>query len=187
MGAPLASVFLREPDDLGPGLAAGHPLVDGLPVDGLAYLQESGEASAPAVVGLDGAVLRLAVAAVQPDHALPAAHLSAAGDDGGLVRVREPESQIQRADPQLASIDPGPGRRRPGVDRRLGVCLPQHLHPRRDAHRRLEVDLPERARAHQRAHPHGRWRHLLPADVVLRRADHARGPVFDRAGPQPLG
>ena len=45
---------------------------------------------------------------------------------------------------------------------RLGLCLPIHLHPPRNPHGRLALDLPERARPAQPSHPAGRRDDIFP-------------------------
>ena len=59
----------------GLGLAARHPGLGWVPLDGLAHVERRMAAAHPALE-LDGDLFYLAVAAIQPDHALPTAHLS---------------------------------------------------------------------------------------------------------------
>jgi hypothetical protein len=64
----------------------------------------------PAGLGLDRLLLHLAVAGLEPDHALPAAHLPDAGDPGGLaarVRLAMPGSTANPRQ-RCAYLWPGP-------------------------------------------------------------------------------
>ena len=87
MGAPYPSLLFCEPDCLGSRPSARYPCLGRFPLDGLAY-PERGMAQAYSPVELDGPLFHLAIAPVQPEHALPTAHLPAAGDDGGLDGLR---------------------------------------------------------------------------------------------------
>ena len=86
MGAPDTFLFLQEPDHLGTWLTARYSGLGRVPVHGLAHLE--GRVETFPALGMDSFLLHLAVAAVQPNHALPVADLSTASDDGCLGRYR---------------------------------------------------------------------------------------------------
>jgi len=65
------------------GLGLPLGILGGFSLYGLAHHQRRMASRAP--LGMDGCLLYLAVASIQPDHALSASHLSATGNDGGMV------------------------------------------------------------------------------------------------------
>ena len=87
MGAAYAFIVIYQFDCLGAGTSARHSGVGGIFSHGLADHQRRMASSF--AVGLDRVLFRLAIHAVQPNHALSIAGLSAVGDDGGLGRVRD--------------------------------------------------------------------------------------------------
>src|SRR5258705_6945050 len=86
MGTAFTSVFIREFNALGPGPSAWHSGMGRFPLYGLAHPQR--RMASRATVGMDSGLLPLAIDSIQPDHALPAADLSIARDDGGMVHFR---------------------------------------------------------------------------------------------------
>ena len=116
-------IFFRKPDRLGSRPAARYPCLGRFPLDGLAHVQRR-VAQAYRPLELDGHLFRLAIAPVQPEYALPVAHLPAAGDDGSLggFRLGRPAS-LRFEEAQLAG-DPG---RDGGWDRTGVDLLPGHM------------------------------------------------------------
>ena len=86
MGKANTSIFLSKSDHLGPWPSAGYPGLGRLPMDGLALINRR-MAKAYTAVELDWHLFLMAVAAVQPNYAIPIARLPIAGDDGSLGHI----------------------------------------------------------------------------------------------------
>src|SRR5258705_13388190 len=80
MGAAFAFIFIYKLNGLGFGFAAWHSGMDRLPLYGLENSQR--RVASCSALGLDSGIFRMAIPAIQPDHALSTAHLSIVGDDG---------------------------------------------------------------------------------------------------------